>query len=148
MRFRTLPVLLAATLACAGVLRADLAKAHAETNLERRSGLALANAAAAYQAARAAYDKGETDAVAAAVNEIEESVDLAYTSLKATGKDPRKSPKWFKKAEIETRDLLRKLDAFQQQMGFAERPMLEKVKTRVQQVHDDLLLGLMEGKKK
>ena len=54
--------------------------------------------------ARAAYEKGENDEVAAALAEIQESVDLAYTSLTKTGKDPRRSPKWFKKAEIETRD--------------------------------------------
>ena len=33
-------------------------------------------------------------------------------------------------------------------MGFNDRPMLEKVKAKVQQVHDDLLVGLMEGKRK
>ena len=148
MGLRVLTAALAAGLALAGSLRADLTKARAEPNLEKRSGLALDNAAAQYQAARAAYDKGESDRVAAAVAEIEESVDLAYTSLTATGKDPRRSPKWFKKAEIDTRNLLRKLDAFQQEMGFSERSALDKVKAKVQQVHDDLLLGLMEGKKK
>ena len=35
-----------------------------------------------------------------------------------------------------------------QAMGFTERPMLDKVKARVQQVHDELLLGIMEGKRK
>jgi hypothetical protein len=131
-----------------GDLRADLTGARAERNLEKRSKLALDNALAAYQAARAAYDKGDNERVAAAAAEIEESVDLAYTSLKETGKDPRRSPKWFKRAEIATRDLLRKLEGFQQEMSFSDRPMLDKVKGRVQQVHDDLLLGLMEGKKK
>jgi hypothetical protein len=33
-------------------------------------------------------------------------------------------------------------------MDFADRPLLDKVKARVQQVHDALLLGLMEGKPK
>ena len=91
-------------------LRADLKPALAEPNLEKRSKLALDNAAAVYQAARSAYEKGDNDRAAAAVAEIQESVDLAYKSLTETGKNPRKSPKWFKKAEIETRDLLRKLD--------------------------------------
>lgn len=129
-------------------LLADLDKAKAEANLEKRSALALANAAETFQAARSAYQKGDNDAVAAAAAEIYESVDLAYTSLIQTGKNPRKSPKWFKKAEIQTRDLSRKLDSLQQEMSFTERPMLEKVRAKVQQVHDDLLLGLMEGKKK
>jgi hypothetical protein len=139
---------LAAVLATAGPVRADLKQAMAEPNLERRSKLALDNAAAAYQTARAAYDAGENEKVAAAANEITESVDLAYASLMKTGKDPRKSPKWFKQAEIETRNLLRRLETFQQQMSFADRELLDKTKAKVQQVHDDLLVGLMEGKHK
>jgi len=130
------------------LLRADLKQALAEPNLEKRSKLALDNAAAVYQDARSAYQKGDSDRVVTAVAEIQESVDLAYTSLSQTGKNPRKSPKWFKRAEIETRDLLRKLESFEQEMSFTERPMLEKVKARVQEVHDDLLLGLMEGRRK
>jgi len=139
---------LAAVLASPGWLRADLKHAMAEANLEKRSKLALDNAAAAYQTARAAYDTGENEKVAAAAAEITESVDLAYASLMKTGKDPRKSPKWFKQAEIETRNLLRRLETFQQQMSFNDRDVLEKTKAKVQQVHDDLLVGLMEGKHK
>jgi hypothetical protein len=75
-------------------------------------------------------------------------VDLADKSLKDTGKDPRKSSKWFKKAEIGTRDLLRKMDAFEREMNFTDRGMLSQVKARVQRIHDNLLEGIMEGKKK
>ena len=67
----------------------------------------------------------------AAIAEMQESVELARTSLTETRKDPRRSPKWFKKAEIETRDLLRKIESFEQEMGFAERPMLEKAADRI-----------------
>jgi hypothetical protein len=62
-------------------LHADLKRAMAEPNLERRSGLALENAAAALKSARAAYDKGDNDEVAKDVAEVLESVDLAATSL-------------------------------------------------------------------
>jgi hypothetical protein len=65
-----------------------------------------------------------------------------------TGKNPRSSPRWFKPAEMATRDLSKKLDTFQQDMDFADRAMLDQVKARVQQVHEELLLGLMEGKRK
>ena len=135
-------------LAAAGSLRADLTRALKEPNLEKRSQFALENAAAAYKAARAAYEKGENEQVVKLVAEIQESVELANTSLTQTGKNPRRSPKYFKRAEIETRELLKRLDAFEREMGFNDRPMLEKVKARVQQIHDDLLVGLMEGKKK
>jgi hypothetical protein len=137
-----------ALLMLAAPLRADLRRAMAEVNLEKRSQLAMDNAVTAYKDARAAYDKGDMDAVAVSVKEIEESVDLAWQALTKTGKDPRKSPKWFKKAEIETRDLLRRLDAFEQEMSFSDRPLLDQAKAKVTQVHDDLLVGLMEGKHK
>jgi hypothetical protein len=148
MGSRWLVAALAIVLVGSASLRADLKRAMAEPNLEKRSQMAMDNAIAAYQAARAAYDKGETGQTEAAIAEIVESVDLADASLRQTGKDPRKSSKWFKKAEMETRDLVRKLESFQQMMSFDERPMLDKVKSRVQQVHDDLLLGIMEGKHK
>lgn len=135
-------------LAGAGALHADLKQVQAEPNLEKRSKLALENAAAALQAAREAYRNGETEKIAPLIVEVQESVDLAYSSLKQTNKDPRRNPRWFKNAEIATRDLLRRIESFQQEMSFAERPSLDKVKDTTQQVHDDLLMGLMEGKKK
>ncbi|HUB32405.1 MAG TPA: hypothetical protein VMA31_05225 [Bryobacteraceae bacterium] len=126
----------------------DLKQAQAEPNLDKRSKLALESADTAFETMKAAYEKGENTQVAAAATEIQQSVELAYTSLTQTGKDPRKSPKWFKRAEIQTRDLLRRLDSFQHDMSFGDRSMLDSVKTSVQQVHDNLLMGLMEGKHK
>ena len=132
----------------AGSLRADLDQVRTEPNLERRSKLALDNAAAALKAGREAYRGGDNSAASAKIQEFVDSVDLAYRSLSETGKNPRKSPRWFKHAELETRELSRKVEDFQQEMGYNDRGLLEKAKARVQQVHDDLLTGLMEGKKK
>ena len=129
-------------------MRADLKQAQAEPNLEKRSKLALDNAITVLQAARHAYRDGDNEKAAALTAEVQESVELAFASLQQTNKDPRRSPRWFKSAEMATRDLLRKIESFQQDMSFADRPMLDKVKEKTQQVHDDLLLGLMEGKKK
>ncbi len=143
------PILIAAlAIVAAGGVRADLKRAMAEPNLEKRSKLALENAKAAYQAAREAYSKGEMDQVRALAEEIEESVGLAFDSLEQTGKNPRSSPRYFKSAEQETSMLARRIDGFQQDMNYDERPVLEKTKERVQKVHDELLLQLMEGKKK
>jgi hypothetical protein len=143
-------LLLAASLALLfmPISDADLKKALAEPDLERRSKLSLDNASAAYQAARDAYRKGDMQQAQAYIDEVEQSVDLAYQSLNDTGKNPRKSPRWFKSAELATRDLSRRIAGFQEEMSYTDRPMLDKLKARVQQVHDDLLLGLMEGRKK
>ena len=67
--------------------------------------LALDNAADALTKARDAYAKGDNAQVTSARQGNQESVELAETSLHETGKNPRKSPKWFKRAESSTRDL-------------------------------------------
>ena len=131
-----------------GLLPADLKIALNEHDLGKRSKLALDNAGAALKEAREAYQKGDDKALAAAAVEIEDSVSLAWDSLESTGKNPRKSPRWFKQAEIETRNLLKKLDSLEHDLGFEDRPVLDKAKARLQKVHDDLLKGVMEGKGK
>ena len=135
-------------LAAAPGLRADLAQVKAEPNLEKRSKLALDHAEATLKSARSAYNNGETDKVKSLIGEVRDAVELAETSLKETGKNPRKSPKYFKRAEIETRALLKRMEAFQDEMNVADRPMLDPLRAKVQQVHDDLLMGIMEGKRK
>jgi hypothetical protein len=137
-------------LACmAGTSRAaDLAQARAEPDLVKRARLALDVSDVALATARADYVLGDTDRVAADASLIADSADLAFLSLKQTGKDPRKSFRWFKFAEIRTRTLLRKLDALERDMDFDDRSVLEKAKSEVQQVHDKLLHDLLEGKPK
>jgi len=138
---------LAVLLLSGGWLHADLKRAMAESNLEKRSGLALENAAAALKSARAAYDKGDNDEATKAVAEVLESVDLAATSLDQSGKNPRRSAA-YKNAEKSTRDLAKRIQDFQNDMSYVDRPLLDKVKARVEQVHEELLLGVMEGRKK
>lgn len=139
---------LALTLAGGAAASTELDAVRAEANLEKRSKLALDNAASALRSAREAYQAGDTATVTAKTDEIGESVDLAYNSLTETGKNPRKSPKWFKHAEMETRELTRRLEDFAQQMNYNDRAILDKTRARVEQVHDELLTGLMEGRKK
>jgi hypothetical protein len=137
----------ALALLAGGTLHADLKAAMAENDLGKRSKLALDNAAAALKAAREAYNKGESAQVSAAAKEILDSVNLANDSLKATGKNPRKSPKWFKAAELSTRDLAKRIETLQHDMPFEERNVLDQARTRTLEIHDELLMGLMEGKR-
>jgi hypothetical protein len=139
-------LLLALLTASAG--RADLKQANAEPNLEKRSKLAMDNAHAALKKAREAYQSGNQEQTRASVAEVGESVALAMTSLRQTGKNPRKSPKWFKRAELGSRDLSRRLEAFALEMSYTDRPMLDKVRAEVQHAHEELLTGLLEGKKR
>ena len=141
----TARILLTVVTLC-GLLRADLQQAKDEPNLEKRAMLALDNATQALTQAREAYAKGDNEHVTALAAEITSSVELADTSLRETGKNPRKRPKWFKRAESSTRELLRRLEGFQQQMDVGDRPLLDGAKAKVQQIHDAILLGVLEGK--
>ena len=126
----------------------DLAGVKSEPNLEKRSELALSNANSALDAARDSYNQGDYGKTKTALEEVEQSVDLAYQSLSATGKDPRRDPKFFKRAELRTRELLRRLQGLGETVSAADREMVEKVRDRVSEVHDDLINGVLTKRKK
>ena len=127
---------------------ADLTAARAEPNLEKRSRKALENAEKALNAARQAYKNGDLDKADATLAEVGESVTLADECLKQTGKNPARSPKHFKQAEIKTRALLRHLNDFREHMGVDDRETIDKVRAVIDQINQELLLGIMGGKKK
>ncbi|MEQ1886455.1 MAG: hypothetical protein ABL967_15430 [Bryobacteraceae bacterium] len=129
------------------LLAADLASIRQEPNLERRSELALANADHSLTTARKAYDAGDIDKTKEAIEEMQASVELANDSLRETGKDARKKPKFFKQAELNTRKLLRRIDAFREAMGYQYRPLIQPAEDRVNEIHEALLTGIM-GKSK
>ena len=127
---------------------ADLAAVRAEPNLEKRSRRALENAQAAFQSAQKSYlEKSDAAAANASLEEVAQSVQLCYDSLEETGKNPSRSPKYFKSAEIATRELLRRLDDFRERMSAMDRDGIDQARATVQKVHDNLLAGIMGGKK-
>jgi hypothetical protein len=142
-RISRIPVLLIAGLLTAGWVRADLTAAKAETNLEKRARKALDNAEEMLKAARKSYRTGDWKQTKAALDEVQESVELAFISLKETGKDPRKKPKHFKRAEIKTRKLMRTLKDFALRMSYDERGQIKSIQDYIQKVHDELLEGIM-----
>jgi uncharacterized coiled-coil DUF342 family protein len=129
-------------------LALDLTAVKSEPNLEKRSDLALKNANQALTSARDAYRQGDLAKTQSALEEVRDSVDLSYQSLLDTGKDPRKHSKHFKRAEMETREMLRQLDSLRESMSFADRATLDAVRRRIADVHDKLLEGIMSKKEK
>lgn len=124
----------------------DLANVKSEPNLEKRSELALSNANTALDSARDAYTRGDLDKTQTNLGEVLDSVKLAYQSLSDTGKDPRKN-RFFKRAELRTRELLRRLEGLGQTMSFMDRGTVEKVRDQVSEIQDKLLKGIMSKKK-
>lgn len=142
MRVLALPAALLAMTAAA----ADLSAVLAERNLERRSRKALDHAEAVLKLARQSYQRGELETVKSHLAEVREAVEVAWRSLEQTGKNPVRHPKHFKHAEIKTRELLKHLGHFRDQMAFDDRGLIEPVRQSIEHVHEELLLGIM-GKK-
>jgi len=139
--------LLAAAGQSAGTPSEDLAHVQSEGNPERRSRAALDNAEEAVRSAHESYVKGDVASTSARLEEVEQSVELADSALKQTGKNPSRNPKYFKQAELKSRGLLRRLDAFREEMSVADRETMDRVIGTVQRTHDAWLDGIM-GKKK
>ena len=76
----------ALVLGCVWPVLADLDALKAEKNLQKRAKLAMEYAGTALDQARDAYMIGEMEALATGLTEVEESVALAYQSLRETGK--------------------------------------------------------------
>lgn len=127
----------------------DLASIKADPDLERRADQALEYARDQLKTAEAAYtEKDDLKQTEAGLKGLTEAVQLAYDSLLQTRKNPSKRPKHFKKAEIRTRELMRRLDDFRAQMSADDRVMVEPARHELQKVHDALLEGIMGGGKK
>jgi len=125
----------------------ELARIQSEPHPDKRAREALDHAEEALKEARKAYAKGDGAETAARLEELEQSVELADSSLKDTHKNPSRSPKHFKEAELRTRGLLRRLDGFRDEMSVADRAVVERAISAVQKIHDDLLDSIM-GKRK
>lgn len=125
----------------------DLAHIESEPHPEKRAHMYLEHADSVLKDARDAYDKGDSQGASSLLEEVQRSVELTQTALKQTGKNPSRSPKHFKYAELKTRDLLRKLDGFREAMSVADRSAADRVIAAVQKIHDALLDGIM-GKNK
>ena len=141
----TVRLLLAAL--CAVPLLADLKTVAAEPNLEKRSELALEHANMMVDAARSSYKSGQAQQFEDALKEIVQAVELSSDSLKATGKAARRHPKFFKRAEIKTRSLLKRLETLETDVELDERPVVTAAKRRVGAINDDLVLQIMTKKK-
>lgn len=131
----------------AGASPVSLAQVKAEPNLERRARAAVDFAMAAEKEAESAYAAGDLKLVGSAINAVLEAVELARESFAESGRTPGRNPAPYKYAELHTRDLLIRLADLDRRMDSDERPMLDKPRARIQEIHDQWFEGIM-GKKK
>lgn len=125
---------------------ADLAAIKAEPDPNHRSELALMNADEKIDAARQAYMAGNDAAEAADIQEVADSVALCYAALEESHQTPRKS-KYYKKAELKVSALMRRLDAFRDEVSYEIRPKVDAALKSISDIHDELLSDIMSRRK-
>jgi hypothetical protein len=125
----------------------DLASIQQEPNLERRNQLAIQSANSALDTARTTYQANDLDKTRASLDEAGEAVSLAYSSLKQTGKEARRDPRLFKRTELATRQILRRIEGMAESMNFEDRALLDKLREQVTAIHENLLQDIMAKKK-
>jgi predicted S18 family serine protease len=120
----------------------DLQTVKAEPNLDRRAEMAIDNANTALDRAKKLYTDGEYKASQEAVLEVRDSIELCAETLKATGKDPRKNAKQFKKIEIRIHALVRRVHTFAQSVSIEDRAAVTKVEERIEEINDEIVSGI------
>ena len=140
-------IALLAAFSAASLWAIDLASVQQEPKPERRNQLALESANSALDAARTAYQANDLAATRASLDEAAEAVSLAYSSLKQTCKEARRDPKLFKRTELATRQMLRRIEGMAESMSFEDRSLVDKLRERVTAIHENLLQDIMAKKK-
>ena len=122
------------------------AEAEAEDNLEKRSDKAMEYTIALFEAASDAYTANDLESTKNLLEETRAGVLWVKTSLEESGKTPRKS-KYYKRAEIKTRRLIRDLEALEQRMSYVDRPLVQPVIETTRKVNTALLNAIFSKKK-
>ena len=123
----------------------DITGVKAEADLEKRSDRALANADRQVDVAREAYRAGELKKMEAALDELRDSANLSLESLEQPHKKARNN-KYYKRAELKIRALLRRLSGLRDEVGLDDRKQVEAVRDRLQEVHEQVLAAIMSKK--
>ena len=116
--------------------------------MERRARAALDFAKASVKPVLKAYEQGDPQLGVQLLMQIQEAVELAHEALTATGKHARRNPKHFKRAEIQSRNLIKQLRSLSQTLNYDEREVVDSVVDRVSAINDQLLLAIMTKRKK
>ncbi|MYB51607.1 MAG: hypothetical protein F4X77_05320 [Acidobacteriia bacterium] len=148
MRFSVRLALLSgmAVLCCLGAQRGSLAEIEAIADRETRSRRALAFASGQLDIVSKAYRDDDLAAGRQALENMGEAVDLAVSSLEATGKYARRHPRHFKHAEIQTRKLLVQLKQLQSKLYLGDQADFDGIIERIEAANARLLRGLMGPK--
>jgi hypothetical protein len=125
----------------------SLDQVEAEANPERRAMAGVDFAAIAERNAEVSFFHGGAEDVIVELNAMTQSMEIARDSLMASKKTPGRNPELYKYAERRSRELLKRLEHFEQRMFVEDRSVVAVPKARVREIHDFWLDGIKGGKK-
>ncbi len=129
------------------LLAVDLNAIKSMPNLEHRSDMALDYADTALENAHDDYAAGNVVKWRSDISDMRDAVALSFESLEQSGKNAR-NDRHYKRAEMKTRELLRRLDGARDDVSFEDRGALDQVRAKISDIHDELLQSIMSKKKK
>lgn len=136
------------SLAPAVLAAQDLDTVRNEQNLARRSQRALEFAGREMATAqKIVKDFGSKSDLQAALDNVVAGSELALQALRETGRPPRRLSREYKRGELKTRDLIRRLEDLDKALSLDDRPMTEAALKKVARIHEDFLLGVMGQKR-
>jgi|GEM_PF-3541360 len=139
-----LSLIAGSSLRAADPVPASLEAVEREPDLEKRSRAAIAWAQSRVEPILSLYVDGKPEAARAELAKIVEAARISLDSLVATGKNPRKKAKPFKRAEIGTRRLISDLERLRKDLTFDERPDLDEPIAQLEAINLQLLNGIMQ----
>jgi hypothetical protein len=132
-------------LGCAQAFQHSLEEVRLERNPEKRSERALDYANVVLDRARQAYEAGDEEKFQAALKEILAAVELSFDSLKASGKNARRNPKYFKRADTKLRALIKRLQTLETDVDLERRPAVDIVEKRLSQIQEQVVLAILSN---
>lgn len=124
-----------------------LDKIGGEPNPLKRFDQAIAYAETSMVKAREVVNQAGTLAeLKLALSGVQEGLDLALRSLKKTGRPPRKLSKQYKKGEVKSREILRRLEQLAPAISVDSREPAEAAIAKVGKLHEEFLQGVMSRK--
>jgi phage terminase large subunit len=128
------------------VMPGSLDQIEEEPNPERRARAGVDFAAIAERNAEVSFFRGGAENVIGELNAMTKGLEIARDSLIASGKTPGKNPELYIYAERRSRQVLKRLEHFEQRMFVEDRSVVAVPKARVREIHDFWLDGIKGGK--
>jgi phage shock protein A len=125
----------------------DLATIRKEPDLQKRYTAALNFASARIDAARKHIEAGDQAAYEADLKEFVEAIQFSEETVRATGKDPSRDSRHFKRVELRMNEFRRRLASLEQEVSIEDRGPATEALAKLQQRHDHLLQDIMGRRK-